>query len=538
RMAQLDYREENQRLTRVVTRAVGRLNELFPYFPFVEIQDENQALYIQFDRPLPEGSRHTIHFRCRGEAFLPEGVQMDWEVLEDQGNGRTGWRRISSEQQADDGSVTPPYSLSRSGVLEFPLPTVPPHPKQDGFWLRGRFTLPEGMSVSQLPPLPPVTHTMLNTIDVVNLHTVRTERYSGYAVPHQAIQLLRRPLYLHDREGERPIFPRSDQFDDVHVLVDEGEGEMVRWQAVAQKDLQVAGKDERVFVVDPVDGTLTFGNGIRGRMLPAGSNNVLVDTYRVVPGVRGNVGPGEIAICDGAGDSVSVTNLMPTIGGRDAESIEEIVRRAPSLLTSRDRAVTRTDFEIIAREASGEVARAACNGRMDVDGQVEMVVLPRRRNDEERVPDPFLSAGLRDHVASYLKRRCLINVDPVVRLAGFMPVDVSLTLRLRPNANVIQIREQASEWVVDFLDPYRGGLDREGWPFGGTLYAQDFARMVSDIPEVRHVVDVQLYDMSKKDPRAVPGWEEGLGYAELLLQGDEDLFMVRRVRVLSEEADR
>ena len=38
---------------------------------------------------------------------------------------------------------------------------------------------------------------------------------------------------------------------------------------------------------------------------------------------------------------------------------EEIVRRAPSILTSRDRAVTRADFEIIAMEASGEVARAA-----------------------------------------------------------------------------------------------------------------------------------------------------------------------------------
>jgi hypothetical protein len=148
-----------------------------------------------------------------------------------------------------------------------------------------------------------------------------------------------------------------------------------------------------------------------------------------------------------------------------------------------------------------------------------------------------LSAGLRDHVADYLKRRCLINVDPIVRLAAFMPIDVSITLRLRPNANVIQIRELASTWISDFLDPYRGGLDQEGWPFGGTLYAQDFARMVSDIHEVRHVSDVQLYDMNGKDARSVPGWEEGLGTGELILN-EHDLFVVRRVRVLSEEAER
>src|SRR5688572_33006052 len=46
---------------------------------------------------------------------------------------------------------------------------------------------------------------------------------------------------------------------------------------------------------------------------------------------------------------------------------EEIIRRAPSLLTSRDRAVTRTDFTVIATEASGEVARAACDGRIGED---------------------------------------------------------------------------------------------------------------------------------------------------------------------------
>jgi hypothetical protein len=125
-------------------------------------------------------------------------------------------------------------------------------------------------------------------------------------------------------------------------------------------------------------------------------------------------------------------------------------------------------------------------------------------------------------------------VDPVVRLAAFMPIDVSLTLRLRPNANVVQVREAAERWIARFLDPYEGGLDREGWPFGGTLYAQDFARLVSDIPEVRHVVDVQLFDMHRADARAVPGWEEGEGSRELILTR-HDLFVVRRIRVRSEE---
>jgi predicted phage baseplate assembly protein len=295
-----------------------------------------------------------------------------------------------------------------------------------------------------------------------------------------------------------------------------------------------AGKDDRVYVVDPVEGTMTFGNGIRGRMLPVGSNNVMVEVYRVVPGARGNVGPSEVVLCETLGDVADVTNLLPATGGRDAETIDAIIRRAPSVLTSRDRAVTRSDFEVIATEASGEVARAACSGELGDDGQVDIVVLPRRR-DGEGVPDPFLSAGLRDHVATYLKRRCLINVSPVVQLARFMPIDVSVTLRLRQNANIVHVRESAEAWVRGFLDPYSGGLDREGWPFNGTLYAQDFARMVSDIHEVRHVVDVHMFDLTEMgSDRSVPGWEEGEGSGELQLV-EQALFDVRRVRIQTED---
>ncbi len=531
RTAQLDYREQNQRLTRVVTRATGRLNEFFPFFPFVEIEEDNQSLYLQFDNPLPPGNRHAVQFRCRGEAFLPESTSMEWEVLEDRGHGRTGWKRLASFMDGAGGERRT-YDLTRSGALEFPFPD-PIEVPEDGFWIRGRFTADTGLELSRIPPLPPISHVMLNTVDAASLYTMRTERYSGLGVPGQIIQLLRRPVYLHPAEGERPVFQRPEMFPDIRVMVVDGDGESEEWVRV--DSMLAASKDDPFYVVDPVDGSVTFGNGIRGRMVSVGSNNILVDTYRVVPGGRANVGPHEIVVCDRFGDSLEVTNVLPTTGGRDAESIEEIIRRAPSILTSRDRAVTRVDFEIIAREASGEVARAACNGLMDEDGRIEVVVLPHRR-EGERVPDQFMALGLRDHVSRYLGRRCLINVQPVVRLARFMPIHLAVELRLRPNANTIQVRERAEAWIHRFLDPYDGGLDGEGWPFGGTLYGADLARMVSDIPEVRHVVKVQLYDVTDRDPAAGPGWEEGDGDAALILT-HQDLFEVCRVRVRTEEAE-
>lgn len=530
RMAQVDHRANNRRLTRALTRAVGRIGEFFPFFPFVEIREDNQSLYFQFDKPLPPGRRHVVHVRTRGETYLPENVGVEWEVLEAREHGRWGWRRLHAPGEGE----ARPYQLTGTGTLEFPLPDVIPT-VPDGFWLRARFTTPPDMSADQLPSMPPITHVLLNTVDVVNLITVRTERFSGTGIPNQTVQLTKGPVFQHDLENERSIFPRPETFADIRVFIENEEKVREEWSRAPDNTLLTAGKDDRVFIVDPVEGTITFGNGIRGRMVPVGSSNIIVDTYRVVPGQKGNVAAGEIVIVEGYSDGVKVENLLPASGGRNAETIDEILRRAPSILTSRDRAVTRNDFAIIATEASGEVARAACEGQIGPDGRVEVVILPRRREGES-VPDPFLSTGLRDHVQRYLKKRCLINVEPVVRLSTFLPIDVSVTVRLRPNANVLAVREQAEKWVYRFLDPYDGGLDKTGWPFRGTLYAQDFGRMVSELPDVRHVVDVQLFDMSgDRRKRAVKGWEEGEGVKEILLNR-HDLFEVRRVRIRSEDA--
>jgi hypothetical protein len=58
---------------------------------------------------------------------------------------------------------------------------------------------------------------------------------------------------------------------------------------------------------------------------------------------------------------------------------------------------------------------------------------------------------------------------------------------------------------------------------------------VTDIPEVRHVTEVQLYDVSDPEARRRgPGWEQGEG-VDVLQQVQHDLFWARRIRVAGEE---
>jgi len=530
--ATVEYRQRNRRLSRAVVRSSGRLFEHYPFDTFIDIKDDageeedsqHTALYLNFDKPLPPGSRHSLMFKTRGETYLPEGVNILWEQLEDAGHGRVRWKRLVSE--GSDGVDA--YRLNRSGVLEFPYADPVEVPPQ-GVWIRALFRTPKEVGI---PALPPVSHLLLNSVDGVNLHEFRMEKFSGEGIPHQTVGLRRNPIFLHHEEEQNSAFAHPDRFPDMRVYVTEEDGERREWRRAPGNTLLTATKDDRVFVVEPVEGSLSFGNGIRGKMLPVGNYNVAVEVYHVVPGDPGNVAPGRITLAEGFQDLVGVVNTLPATGGRNAESIEEIIRRAPSVLTSRDRAVTRMDFEIIAKEASGEVSRAACDGRMAGDGEVEVVILPQRRPGEI-IPDPFLSTGLKEHVQRYLSKRCLVNVHPKVRLATFQSVDVSVLVRLRPNANFIALREAAKEWVKTFLCPYEGGLDQGGWPFHGTLFAQDFGRMVTDLPEVRHVVEVQVFPTPEGGDPA-PAWETGQGTRTLVLDKD-DLFVLRHVRVISED---
>ena len=89
RVLQMDYRAANERLTKIVARLAGRSYTYHPFYPFIEIDDDNQSFYVKLDKPLPVGRRHAVSFRCNGEVILPSQVKMEWEVLEKVGKGRT-----------------------------------------------------------------------------------------------------------------------------------------------------------------------------------------------------------------------------------------------------------------------------------------------------------------------------------------------------------------------------------------------------------------------------------------------------------------
>ena len=61
-VAQLDHRERNRRLTRVVTASNGRLAEFFPYYSFIDIEQKT-GLTVNVHQPT-QANLHLKRFSC------------------------------------------------------------------------------------------------------------------------------------------------------------------------------------------------------------------------------------------------------------------------------------------------------------------------------------------------------------------------------------------------------------------------------------------------------------------------------------------
>jgi hypothetical protein len=142
---------------------------------------------------------------------------------------------------------------------------------------------------------------------------------------------------------------------------------LVTWTPV--DSLDGAGPNDRVFELDPEAGTLTFGDGKRGRIPPlvVTAGAVVAVRYRWGGGVSGEMDAGTITVSAAQITGVAgVTNFVAARGGRDAETLDMAKLRARKELSTRSRAVTAGDFEWIALQTPSVRVRRA-------------IVVPRRR---------------------------------------------------------------------------------------------------------------------------------------------------------------
>ncbi|MCC2315945.1 putative baseplate assembly protein [Cellulomonas xiejunii] len=368
-------------------------------------------------------------------------------------------------------------------------------------------------------------------------------RTVGVSVPAEHAQAM--PAEVLGRSDGRPgqrfavsAAPVATRRGDERVVVVDHTG-ATEWDEVP--DFSASGPDDRHVVWDSASGEVRFGPAVRqpdGRTrqhgaVPPDGAQVRVTGYRTGGGSRGNVGARTVTSLRTALPSVrSVANLVPATGGVDAETVDEAKVRGPLALRTGQRAVTASDFEQVARQASVEVARARCLP-VPPDGParpVHVLLVPQVRTDPRThtIDDFVLSPRLLDVVAAELDLRRTVGVSVGLGAPFYHGVSVAALVRAVPGRPVQAVRERVVEAVTRFVHPLVGGPQGTGWPFGQTLTATAVAQVAEGVDGVLGVDEVTLFGYDLRNGRRVGEGRESLTIdADTLLLSAEHRVVVR-----------
>lgn len=189
-----------------------------------------------------------------------------------------------------------------------------------------------------------------------------------------------------------------------------------------------------------------------------------------------------------------------TPSGSTRAALAEDVRRTVVNLRKRVRAVTCGDFEELALEADPRVARTLCLARRNArvnfeteqEGHISVIIVPRKEHE----------ANLEDivtAVAADLEPRRLLTTRVHVTGPRYLPVTIEASVVPLPDERLPKeggaeknIATRVEEAVRTFLDPFEGGDEGEGWPFGRNVFVSEIYQLIDRLRGIDYVESVTL----------------------------------------------
>jgi predicted phage baseplate assembly protein len=260
-----------------------------------------------------------------------------------------------------------------------------------------------------------------------------------------------------------------------------------------------------------------FGDGARGHIPPPGKDNIRAPLYRSGGGKTGNRAPRVITEMKTTIPFIdAVVNHHPSSGGSDQEDLKDVMVRGPRHIKSRDRAITKEDFEWLTLQAAGEIATARCLPTTRVVGSglsgenpgwVTVIIVPKGE-----MAEPLPTEALIRTVKTHLARYSLTTIADQIDVIGptYVPIMIEATVVPKRIEEAKAVEKRVSENLATFLHPVKGGSDGQGWQFGNAIYLSEIAAVIQGTEGVDRVRDVVLKTAQgeMKDRVAIP--ENGL----------------------------
>jgi predicted phage baseplate assembly protein len=306
------------------------------------------------------------------------------------------------------------------------------------------------------------------------------------------------------------------------IEVEEEEG-MTPWRQIP--DVQMAGPGERVYSLDAEEGTIRFGDGMRGAV-PATGRAIHVAHARTGGGSDGNLQAGTLKNITppNGGPKLKLVQPLAMTGGVDAEALAEAEQRIPSLIRHADRAVTRADWKELALRTPGvSIGRVEVLERFKphqrqtgMPGVVSIMVIPQRYGTA--APAPRADRSTLETVYSWLDMRRPLGTELYVIAPEYVPMGVSAAVELVDPAQRDDVLAAVSEVIRQHLWPLApGGSDGSGWVLGRDVDDRLIETAIARVPGVRTVAPVKLFRRATNGRDWLTVSEDTQGRARLAL---------------------
>jgi len=272
------------------------------------------------------------------------------------------------------------------------------------------------------------------------------------------------------------------------------EGETETWIPVP--DLLDSDAYSTHFVLEEHDSTVRFGDGKNGKRPASGA--VFTARYRAGNGSSGNIGAETLTHAATTVTAVAaVRNPLPARGGRDAESIEEVRRKAPSAFRTQKRAVTPEDY---ARRAGSmdDVQRATARFRWT--GSWHTVFVTIDRMDGLDVTDLF-----RENVTHYVEPYRMAGHDLSVKEPRYVSLEIELDICVADGHFRSGVRSEIQDVLSNRVrdNGSTGLFHPDRLSFGEPVYLSVIYATVQSVPGVERVMVTRFQRQGLDDSTAM-----------------------------------
>lgn len=372
---------------------------------------------------------------------------------------------------------------------------------------------------------PCVTAIHMNTTQMIAVETQPEELFKIEAnQKHMVCQLLKKQVYQievwvdEEKELDQRMYSQVEKEYPVEYTYNQA-GEVIsvwiKWKEV--DDFSLSNSSDRHYILDRIEGMVFFSDGKNGKIPTAGQKETIRIQYSCGGGSIGNLEADRITRFNQSIGFISdIKNKESTTGGCDQETIEEAIKRESAALKHGYRAVTASDFETMAREATRNIWKTKCFSNCNQYGKkqygsITLVILQKEFQKGNRYFDK-----IREQVYEYLQPKIAGNIAMLNHFyivePTFLKIHISVSIVVKEFHQVFEVRKNVLQRLEEFLDPIKGNFNQKGWEIGTLPNKTQILNVLKDIKSIYYIKTIRILAYR----------QENLGMVEVDLERKEN----------------